>query len=140
MRRRIALLATSLLMAAAPAAIAAGPTSVDPSTLTPPPNPNFTWTCLRYPTGIECTGVEPSGAVDASGDPAFSCDGEPILVTFTQLLTSRRSHDADGRVTRNHVVGTFDEQWRLDRTGGPVLTSRGRWTETVTFAIPGDPT
>jgi hypothetical protein len=139
MRRLLALLATGLLaVAAAPAALAGGPTPVNPSTLTPPPNPNFAWTCLAYPTGIECVGVEPSSGIDINPDPSFSCDGHPILVAFTQTLTSRRSHDADGRVTRDHVVGTFDEHWRLDGSDGPVLTSRGRWTETVTFPIPGD--
>jgi hypothetical protein len=141
MRRLLAIVATGLLVAAAaPAAFAAAPTPVDPSTLTPPPNPNFTWSCLRYTTGIQCAGVELESGVDVNPDPSFSCDGHPILVTFTQTLTSRRSHDAEGRVTRNHTVGTFDEQWRLDGSDGPLLTSRGRWTETVAFPIPGDVT
>ena len=141
MRRLIALVATGLLMAAAaPAALGGAPTSVDPSTLTPPPNPNFTWTCLAYPTGIECTGVEPSSGVDVNPDPSFSCDGHPILVTYTQMVTQRRSHDAEGRVTRTHVIGTFDDHLRLDGSDGPLLTGRGRWTETFIYPIPGDVT
>jgi hypothetical protein len=141
MRRLIALVATGLLVAAsAPAALAGAPTPVDPLTLTPPPNPNFTWTCLAYPTGIECTGVEPSSGVDVNPDPSFSCDGHPILVTYTQMVTGRRWHDAEGRVTHSHFVGTFDEHWRLDGSDGPLLTSRGRWTERFTYPIPGDVT
>ena len=141
MRRLIALVATGLLVAAAaPSAFAGAPTPVDPTTLTTPPNPNFTWTCLAYPSGIECTGVEPSSGVDVNPDPSFSCDGHPILVTYTQMVTQRRSHDTEGRVTRTHVIGTFDEHWRLDGSDGPFLTSRGRWTETFTYAIPGDVT
>ncbi len=84
-----------------------------------------------------CTGTEVGGAVDENPDPSFSCDGNPILVTFTQTLSARRSHDSAGRETRNHTIGTFDERWRIDGSD-TVLTSRGRWTETVDFAVPGD--
>jgi hypothetical protein len=126
-----------LLLGLAPGAVASGPTSVDPSTLTPPPNPNFTWSCTATPQRIICTGVEAIGAVDAEIDPAFSCDGVPILDTFTQVVTSVRTHDAAGRVIRNHLVGTFDEIWRLQGTTGPLLTTRGRWTETIAYAEPG---
>ena len=139
MRRSIALLATVwLLSAAAPTALAAGPTPVDPSTLTPPPNPSYDWTCVQHPEGIDCTGVAVQSGVDVNPDPSFSCDGHLILVTYDQTVTARRSHDADGRVTRNHLVGTFDERWRLDGTTGPLLRSRGRWSETQDYAVPGD--
>ena len=128
-----------LLLSAAPAALASAPVPVDPSTLTPPPNPNFDWTCKERGSGIVCNGVELGGAVDENADPSFSCDGNPILATFTQTLTARRSHDADGRVTRNHTIGTFDERWRLEGSD-TILTARGRWTLTVDYAIPGDVT
>ena len=39
-------------------------------------------------------------------------------------------------MTRNHTVGTFDERWRLEGSD-VVLTSRGRWTLTVDYAVPG---
>jgi hypothetical protein len=126
-----------LLLGLAPGAMAAKPASVDPSTLTPPPNPNFTWDCTATPQRIHCSGVERISAVDAEIDPAFSCDGRPILDTFTQVVTSDRTHDAAGRVMRNHLVGTFDETWRLEGTTGPLLTARGRWTLSVDYAVPG---
>src|SRR3954447_5554745 len=119
-----------MLGAAAPTALAGGPTAVDPSTLIPPPNPSYDWTCLQHPEGIDCTGVNVQTGADVNPDASFSCNGDLILVTFEQTLTARRSHDADGRVTRNHIVGTFDEHWRLEGTTGPVLRSRGRWSET----------
>ena len=57
MRRLLGLaMAGLLLLSAAPAAIAAAPVAVDPSTLTPPPNPNFDWTCLALGGGIVCDG------------------------------------------------------------------------------------
>ena len=140
MRRLLPLVATVLLVAGAPGSALAGtPTAVDPATLTPPPNPSYTWDCVRHPQGIDCTGVRVSSAVNQNPDPSFACDGRLILVTFTQTETARRSHDVDGRVTRTHIVGTFDERWRLEGTSGPILTSRGRWTETVAYGIPGDP-
>ena len=71
---------------------------------------------------------------------AYLIYGATNLATFSQTVTARRSHDAEGRVTRTHLVGTFDELWRLDGTTGPALTSRGRWTETFTYPIPGDVT
>ena len=139
MHRSLALVATALvLVAAAPAAIAASPATVDPSTLTPPPNPAYDWTCLQHPEGIDCTGVARQSGTDVNPDPSFSCGGRLILVTYDQTVTARRSHDAIGRVTRNHLVGTFDERWRLEGTTGPLLRSRGRWSETVDYAIPGD--
>ena len=42
-------------------------------------------------------------------------------------------------MTRNHTVGRFDERWRLDGSDRS-LTSRGRWTLTVDYAVPGDTT
>jgi hypothetical protein len=127
---------TLLLFGLAPGALAAPPTQVDPSTLTPPPNPNFQWDCSANGQRILCTGVEESSVVNGE-DPAFSCDGRQILVSFTQVVTSHRTHDAEGRVIRNHQVGSFDEEWRLEGTTGPVLRSRGRWTVSVDYAEPG---
>ena len=139
--RSIALLATGLLLAAtAPATLAAAPSTIDPSTLTPPPNPYYDWACVQKSDGVDCTGVQPSGAVDFNPDPAFSCHGALILDTFEQFATSHVTYDAAGRVLRNHKVVTFDEQWRLDGTSGPLLRSRGRFTETLDYAIPGDET
>jgi hypothetical protein len=141
MRRTRPLLAAMLLLASiAPASVNAAPAAVDPATLTPPPNPNYEWTCVQKPTAIDCTGVQRSSAADQNPDPSFACDGHPILVTFQQTVTAHRTHTADGRVVRNHLVGTFDEVWRLEGTVSPLLRSRGRWTETLAYAIPGDTT
>ncbi|MBA2381045.1 MAG: hypothetical protein H0V73_02955 [Chloroflexi bacterium] len=138
MARTIGLvLAGALVLGLVPGTLATSPSAVDPSTLTPPPNPNFVWNCTSNGQRIDCIGVESSSAIDENPDPAFSCSGVPILVTFTQTLTAHRTHDAEGRVLRNHTIGTFDETWRLAGMSGPVLTSRGRWSLVVTYAEPG---
>jgi len=124
-----------LVLGLAPGAVAASAPSVDPSTLTPPPNPDFSWDCSATAQRILCTGVEVSGAVDA--DVGFSCDGRRILTTFSQVVTSHRTHDAAGRVMRNHLVGTFDEQWRVEGTTNPVVNARGRWVVDMVYAEPG---
>ena len=141
--RRLATMPIAIVAAAllAPSAWAAPSTIVDPSTLTPPPNPNFDWTCESNGERIDCWGVEffQSDGTD-EGDPAFSCDGRQIQIAFTQTVTAHRTHDAEGRVLRNHQVGTFDERWTLEGSDGPGLTSRGRWSVMVEYAIPGDTT
>jgi hypothetical protein len=140
MRRLLGLVAAGLLLlSAVQVAFAAAPVAVDPSSLTPPPNPDFDWSCVVQGGGIVCDGTALGAGVDVNPDPSFSCRGAPILVTFTQRVTARRSHDSAGLETRNHVVGTFDERWRLAGSE-TVLTSRGRWTQTVDFAVPGDVT
>lgn len=140
--RRLAIVPLALMTAAllAPGAAAASPVAVDPSTLTPPPNPNFDWTCTSNGERVDCWGVEYfESDGSGGGDPAFSCDGRQIEVAFTQTVTAHRTHDADGRVIRNHQVGTFDERWTLEGSDGPGLTSRGRWSVMVEYAIPGVP-
>jgi hypothetical protein len=126
--------------ALAPTAAASSPVAVDPSSLIPPPNPNFDWTCTSNGQRIDCWGVEyfESDGLEG-GDPAFSCDGRQIQIAFTQTVTAHRTHDASGRVLRNHQVGTFDERWTLEGSEGAGLTSRGRWVVDVVYAIPGEP-
>jgi hypothetical protein len=138
MRRPTSVIITAvlLLLAVATPATAASPQPVDPATLTPPPNPNFDWNCVSNDQGITCRGDQTFGEIDFS---FFECDGRPVLITFTQTETSHRFHDEAGRVIRTHVVGRFDETWRLE--GSPtVLTSRGRWSETWHYPVPGDAT
>ena len=140
MSRPIAfLLGIVLLIVLVPAASAAPPRPVDPSTLTPPPNPNFDWRCTSNGQRIDCDGVETIVAVEEPIDPSFSCGGQPILTTFTQVVRAHRTHDAQGRVIRNHMVGTFDEVWSLEGSDG-TLNTRGRWSASVDYAVPGDVT
>jgi hypothetical protein len=136
--RRLAIIPVVLMLSALlpQAAAASAPVSVDQWTLIPPPNPNFDWTCTSNGARIDCWGVEYSES-DGLADPAFTCDGRQILIAFTQTLTAHRTHDAEGRVLRNHTVGTFDERWTLEGSGGPGLVSRGRWSLMVDYAIPG---
>lgn len=135
MRRFAPVISTVLLvLALAPAALAAPPQSVDPATLIPPPNPTFDWDCVSNGQGITCRGERTLVEVDAS---FFGCGENPILITYAQHEKAHRFHDEAGRVIRTHIVGTFDETWRLE--GSPiVLTSRGRWSETFRYSVPGD--
>lgn len=137
MRRLVGMVAiVGLLVVNVSTATAATPVSVDPSTLTPPPNPNFVWDCTSNGNGIDCHGVETFGATNVEG---FSCGAQSFTVTFTQTTKAHRVHDAQGRVLFAQSVVTFDEQWWIEGSGGPILTSRGRSNTMVDYAVPGDP-
>jgi hypothetical protein len=77
----------ALALALAPAAIAAPPRTVDPSTLTPPLNPDFTWTCFDTGAGPICQGTYDDAWQDE--DIGWDCDGQPIYTTGLW----RRAHD-----------------------------------------------
>src|SRR4051812_12846293 len=137
MRRLLGLVAAGLLLlSAAPAAMAAAPVAVDPSTLTPALPPSFDWSCLAVGNGFECVGTEVGGGVDVDLGPDFSCGGVSIHDTFTQTRTMRRSYDAAGRQTGGHLVGSFDHRWRPPRSD-PLLNGRGRGAGGVDLALPG---
>jgi len=129
-------IACVLLSASAATVAAASPTPVDPATLTPPANPSFDWTCQSTGQRIDCRGIAVSGETAL---PAFSCGVHTITINFVQTVTAHRVHDATGRVLWNMLVGTFDELWTLDGTTEPALTSKGRWTQRVDYAVPGVP-
>ena len=135
MLRMLSVAIAGLLLAASAATVAAAsPTPVDPASLIPPPNPSFEWTCRSTGQRIDCRGVQVSGDTAL---PAFSCGAHTITIDFVQTVTAHRVHDATGRVLWAMLVGTFDELWTLDGASEPALTSKGRWTQRVDYAVPG---
>ena len=137
MLRMLSVAIAGLLLAASAATVAAAsPTPVDPASLIPPPNPSFEWTCQSTGQRIDCRGVQVSGDTAL---PAFSCGAHTITIDFVQTVTAHRVHDATGRVLWAMLVGTFDELWTLDGASEPALTSKGRWTQRVDYAVPGVP-
>lgn len=152
---RIAALAAPVLVAAAlagctnddptttssviphPAALATKGDAVDPTTLTPPLDPDI-WACVRQGAGIICDGRQPDGYNDLSPGPEFACGDRLILVSGFQVRTTRAWNDAQGRRLEVRIHGTFDESWRLEGSSGPVLGVKGRWNERLDYGTPGD--
>jgi hypothetical protein len=122
--------------AAADAALAAKET-VDPSTLTPPLDPDI-FTCVRQGRGILCDGRQADAYADLSPGPEFACGDRLILVTGFQVETTRAWNDAEGRRLKVKSHGTFDETWRLEGSSGPELRAHGSWNEHFVYTTPGD--
>jgi hypothetical protein len=110
---------------------------VDPTTLTPPLNPEV-FTCVRQGRGIICDGRQPDRYENLSPGPEFACGNRLILVTGFQVRTTRAWNDAEGRRLAVKSHGAFDETWQLEGSLGPVLNVQGRWNEHFVYATPGD--
>jgi hypothetical protein len=119
------------------AGLAAQGDPVDPSTLTPPLDPEI-FTCVRQGAGIVCDGRQPDAYQDLSPGPDFACGDRMILVSGFQLRTSRARNDAQGNRLEFRTHGTFDEVWRLEGSSGPELRVHGRWNERGVYGTPGD--
>ena len=132
------ILTAMLLTTALPAAVLArddGP--IDQSTLQPPLNPNFTYTCVRErDQGIRCQGTwnptyqnEPSGLTCGDQDIYVSGGGHEVLT---------RWHTPDGKALRTFVTLRYDETYSLSPTGGGrVATNHAKWIRTYTYPVPG---
>jgi hypothetical protein len=86
---------------------------VDPSTLNPPPPPQFNPVCKAVGFGTICTiefvetqGPDASGIICGSGLNSFE-----VIISDTRTVTGRRYYDQDGNLTQRHfrevLVGTF---------------------------------
>jgi len=137
-RRTVAAtLAAALLILATAAGTSAGrPDSVDPSLMTPPLNPSFTWECWRAGDQIVCDGerITTYEAVEA-----IPCEDGWIYATGIARDTLRRIGDADGRAL--WTLGTTridDELSRSPAFDGIVGSARGSWSDFYEYAVPGD--
>lgn len=138
--RRLTLIATALilLMAVLPSAVlAGGGGAIDQSTLQPPLNPNFTYTCVRQrDQGIRCTGTwdptyqnEPTGLTCGDKDVYVSGGGHEVLT---------RWHTPDGKALRTFVTLRYDETFSLSPTGGGrIATNHAKWIRTYKYPEPG---
>ena len=86
---------------------------VDPSTLNPPPPPQFNPVCKAVGFGTICTidfvetqGPDAAGIICGSGSNSFN-----VVISDTRTVTGRRYYDENGDLTQRHFrevfVGTF---------------------------------
>jgi hypothetical protein len=136
--RTIGLLATAAVMAATATAAAKSPHELDPLSMTPPLNPNFTWTCFETGGGATCQGTWEQSYANEPID--MECDGRPVYVTGTGSERMTRWHDAQLRATKTIVNLSYPaDRLTLSPTGdGPSLLVRGHWERHYRYGIPGD--
>ena len=133
----VAMLAAALLtLMSAVSASAGRPDGVDPSMMTPPLNPSFTWDCWRAGDQIVCDGerITTYEAVEA-----IPCEDGWIYATGIARDTLRRIGDADGRALT--TLGTTRIDDKLSRSpafDGIVASARGSWTDYYEYGVPGD--
>ena len=138
--RRIPAVTSSILAGVALLVVAAAPavarTSVDPTTLNPPPPAIFAPVCSATGYGTTCTVTfsdppvvdEPSGVV---------CGATELHVSFTRDVTGKRVYDADGDLVQRHFRESFAGTYVNPDTG-----KSARWDQHDTvihdLAVPGD--
>ena len=136
-RTAAAMVAAALLtLMTAVSASAGRPDSVDPSLMTPPLNPGFTWECWGAGDRIVCDGVRTTTYEAAEAIP---CDDGWIYATGIARDTLRRIGDADGRALT--TLGTTRIDDTLSRSpafDGIVGSARGSWTDFYEYGVPGD--
>jgi hypothetical protein len=131
-------LAMMLLSSLGAVSVRAGaPGPVDQSTLQPPLNPNFTYTCVRDDGGIICRGTyDPTYVNEPIG---IFCDGREVHVTGGGHETLTRWHLPDGRATRTIASLHYVDRYSLSPTGGGrVAAGTGDWLRLYTYPNPGD--
>src|SRR3954453_13472363 len=134
----LSLITPALVLAIAAAAAAKSPHEVDPLSMTPPLNPNFTWTCFETGGGPVCQGTWQTSYANEPID--MECDGRPVYVTGTGDERMTRWHDAERRATKTIVSLSYPgDRFSLSPTGdGPSLVVRGHWERHYDYPIPGD--
>jgi hypothetical protein len=134
----IGLLATAAVMAATATAAAKSPHELDPLLMTPPLNPDFTWTCFETGAGATCQGTWEQSYANEPID--MECDGKPVYVSGTGDERMTRWHDAEGRATKTIVNLRYaGDRFSLSPTGvGPSLVVRGHFERHYDYPIPGD--
>jgi hypothetical protein len=136
-RLSVAVLTALAVLGVSPAATAAPARTVDPSTLTPPLNPNFTWTCFDTGKGPICQGTYEDAYENE--DFGMDCDGQPIDLSGSGVERMTRWHLPDGRATKTEVNLRYRETLRLSTSGGgPVVNVRGSWNRHYDYLVPGD--
>ena len=129
-----------LTMAVTGGAVAKSPHSVDPLTMTPALNPNFTWACFEAGVGITCQGTWVNGPYN---EPfGLVCDGQEVWVSGVGYEQMTRWHDSEGRATKTIVHLDYPgDRFTLSPTSdGPAVTAWGHWNRHYTYGVPGDPT
>lgn len=111
--------------------------AIDQSTLQPPLNPNFTYTCVRErDQGIRCQGTwDPTYRNEPSG---LTCGDKDIYVSGGGHEVLTRWHTPVGNALRTFVTLRYDETYSLSPTGGGrIATNHAKWIRTYTYPAPG---
>lgn len=111
--------------------------SVDPSLMTPPLNPSFSWECWRAGDRILCDG-ERTTTYEAQQAP-IPCDDGWVYATGIARDNLRRVGDAEGRALTTLGTTRIDERLSLNPAfEGMVASARGSWTDFYDYHVPGD--
>lgn len=114
-----------------------GRSPVDPTTITPPLNPSFTWTCQRVGDKTLCEG-ERHDAWDAL-NTGIPCGGGFIYSTGTDERTLRRWGDAEGRALHTQGHARIRETLSLSPDmSGRTASAIGQFNDRYRYPVPGD--
>ena len=112
---------------------------VDPSTLNPPPPPQFNPVCKAVGFGTICTiefvethGPEPTGLICGTGPNSFE-----VVSSDTRTVTGRRYYDENGDLTRRHFREVFVGTLTNPLTGASLDFTQAD-TILHNLAVPGD--
>ena len=117
-------------------AVAGQPQQVDPSTVQPTLNPNFTWSCFTAGSGITCKGT----LEDSYNEPiGLFCDGREVWIQGSGREFMTRWHTADGLATKTlvHIDYPADVFSFTEDGSGPRVTIRGHWNRHYVYPDPG---
>ena len=135
---RVLLIALTALIVLAPQAAFAGQ-PVDPSTLNPPPPPEFNPVCKSVGNGTICT-VQFSDPPFAGGSGVICGTGAPAYEVFqfqNRSVLGHRYYDQNGNLTRRHFhevdTGTFTNP--ITHTA---VSFSGRGTTLHDLSVAGD--
>ena len=112
---------------------------VDPSTLNPPPPPQFNPVCKAVGNGTICTiefvetqGPDATGLICGSGPNSFE-----VISSDTRTVTGRRYYDQNGNLTQRHFREVFVGILTNPLTGVSLDFVQGD-TVLHNLAVPGD--
>ena len=126
-----------LVLTVALAAPASARTPVDPSTLNPPPPPEFNPVCFVDGSHITCDiAFSDPDVVDAPS--GIVCDGTELLISFSRSVVGKRTYDADGNLLQRHFREYFDNGTFSNPDTGLVALWTQHDTVIHNLAVPGD--
>jgi hypothetical protein len=130
-------LAMGLVVALAAFPASAAPRSVDPTTLTPPPDPGVVAECKQTGNFILCQTYfdEPS----LVNEPVFELECGTVYETSTVHREGIRWYSSEGLLLRRFVTEDAQGSWSLSPTSeGPTVRffAHDNWTDV--YAVPGD--
>jgi hypothetical protein len=137
---RLSLVGLTALLVLVPQAFASAGASVDPSTLNPPPPPDFNPVCAATGFGTLCH-LQFSDPPVINDDAGFMCGSGPgayeVLVSQNRSVEGRRYYNRDNNLTERHYREIFSGSFTNPLTGATVRFA-GSDTVVHKLAVPGD--